>query len=400
MEKLIIVLTVIKCGGTKIKLSNVLCLFAILLISLNIVICPVLSTTGWTSVRLTNNDVYDENSSVSSDGSKIAFISQIESPDWELFVINSDGTGLLQLTHNGGAVFDPSISGDGSKIAFVAGPGLTVGYPVTFTNYDEVYVINSDGTGLVQVTNNSVRDAFPSVSSDGSKIAFMSSVEGYWELFVINSDGTGLKQLTSDMMISSEPCINGDGSKIAFTAYGGTEDSEVYVINSDGTGLIQLTNNDVADVYATISEDGTKIAFLYDASQDRKVFIVNSDGSGLTELTSFDTVGYAVYPCISGNGLRIALIGSGVYVINSDGTGLTQVANELVPTLPSINFDGSVIAYNARPIDAEYEIYVVSFEGEIPEFSSWVILPLVLTITLFSIIVKRKLYARIQVINT
>ena len=81
---------------------------------------------------------------------------------------------ITQLTFNTKYDADPSISGDGSKIAF---------HSDVDGDY-EIFVINSDGTGLAQLTSNNARDIGTSISDDGSKIAFMSDVDGDEEIFL------------------------------------------------------------------------------------------------------------------------------------------------------------------------------------------------------------------------
>jgi Periplasmic component of the Tol biopolymer transport system len=52
-------------------------------------------------------------------------------------------------------------------------------------NY-EIYVMNPDGSGQTRLTNNSANDSQPSFSRDGSKIAFASDREGNVKIFVMN----------------------------------------------------------------------------------------------------------------------------------------------------------------------------------------------------------------------
>ena len=53
----------------------------------------------------------------------------------------------------------------------------------------EIYVINSDGSGLTNVTNHPAQDHVPAWSTDGSKIAFTSTREVcFYNLVVIGSD--------------------------------------------------------------------------------------------------------------------------------------------------------------------------------------------------------------------
>jgi len=52
----------------------------------------------------------------------------------------------------------------------------------------EVYVVNTDGTGLKKLTNNTADDWWPCISHDGSKITFSSNLDGDQEIFVISMD--------------------------------------------------------------------------------------------------------------------------------------------------------------------------------------------------------------------
>ena len=112
-----------------------------------------------------------------------------------------------------------------------------------------------------QLTSNTADDAYPVISFDGSKIAFYSNVDGDYEIYVINSNGSGLTQLTSNTAGDWYPSISGDGSKIAFQSNVGG-DLEIYVVNVDGTGLTQLTSNTAEDAYPVISFDGSKNGVL------------------------------------------------------------------------------------------------------------------------------------------
>ena len=64
-------------------------------------------------------------------------------------------------------------------------------------NY-EIYVMNSDGTAPTRLTNNAAWDQFPSFSADGSKIVFSSSRDGNDEIYVMNSDGSGQTNITNN----------------------------------------------------------------------------------------------------------------------------------------------------------------------------------------------------------
>ena len=297
--------------------------------------------------------------SMSADGNKIVFVSE-EDGDADIFVINSDGTGIRQLTNN--TVYDiyPSISGDGKKIAFIS----------HLNDKYNLFIVNSDGTGLKQLTKD--KNCYPpSISGDGSKIAFATFVNSYSheksEFFVINSDGTGLKQLSNGLTIFTFPSISSDGFKIAFTSgyYG------VWVVNSDGTGVKELFPNLRILYGAPISADGSKVTFLATVEGDTEIFVANTDGTELTSPTSnlvlisnFDRPSVASlfdfsYPCISGDGEKIVFVCGHVFVVNHNGTGLTQVTSQAGDYVqPLISGDGSKIAFLSLVGERKYDLYV------------------------------------------
>ena len=83
--------------------------------------------------------------------------------------------------------------------------------------------------------------------SEGSgKIAFVSNKNGDSEIFIINADGSGLQQLTDNDWADGDPSWSPDGSMIVF--YSKQDgDNEIYIINADGSGIQQLTDNDWDD---------------------------------------------------------------------------------------------------------------------------------------------------------
>jgi len=314
-------------------------------------------------VNLTNStEIGATDVCISGDGSKIAF-ARNDGEDWEIYVITSDGSGLIQLTDNSVNDRDPSISADGSKVTFTH----------SSSGKRQICIINSDGSGFRELTDGTKDDVQVSISGDGSKIVFTRIVEKNVLLFVMNSDGTGLKQLTDSKgdytPFVTNPSISDDGKKIAFqdsVAVG----SNIFVVNSDGTGLTKLTTTSgdySKNTSPSISGNGNKIAYTFTPSimneNNSEVFLINVDGSGLTQLTS-DCKG-ARYPFLNDDGSQIVFEQgfdnyTDVFIINSDGSGLTQITtNNYKDQYPSMSRNSDKIAFESNG-----DVFIVLYDSQ------------------------------------
>ena len=113
----------------------------------------------------------------------------------------------------------------------------------------EIYVMNADGSNQTNLTNNPASDQGPSWSPDGTKIAFFSGRDdpSTSEVYVMNADGSSQTRLT--FITNGWPAWSPDGTKITFTSNQGPNPfpGEIYVMNADGTGATRLTNNSATD---------------------------------------------------------------------------------------------------------------------------------------------------------
>ena len=125
------------------------------------------------------------------------------------------------------------------------------------------------------------------------------------QIFLVRSDGTGLVQLTSDG-VNSEPAWSPDGTRIAFVRYQGGA-NQIYVMNADGSNVVRRTYGSWSDSPAW-SPDGTRIAFssLHGGGYRIHVMRVDEDWWNPAPL-GFDR-GYNTHPAWSPDGSRIAFV--------------------------------------------------------------------------------------------
>ena len=137
---------------------------------------------------------------VSPDGTKIAFGDDSLGVS-HIYVINPDGSNLQQLTNSTAYDYAPNWSPNGTKIVFTRGrPGTANG---SIAGNGDVYVMNADGSHQTRLTNHGNDDYYPIWSPDASKIVFtrgrgdgLNSNEINNEVYVMNADGSNVIQLT------------------------------------------------------------------------------------------------------------------------------------------------------------------------------------------------------------
>lgn len=155
--------------------------------------------------NITNSpEAIDEDPDWSPNGRKIIFTShlvaddKLDSATAEIYVIKPNGKGQrTRLTNNSEEERAPAWSPDGKRILYLCRKG---------GNDFEICVMNADGTGQIQLTDNTVADLTSSWSPDGKKIIFHRPVSrGRFQLWTINSDGTGETQLTDTPGLNGFP---------------------------------------------------------------------------------------------------------------------------------------------------------------------------------------------------
>ncbi len=277
--------------------------------------------------------------------------------NWEIYLINADGTGLTNLTQNPASDINPEWSPDGRKIAFLSERD---------GNW-EIYLMNADGTGLVNVTRHPGGDFDPSWSPDGLQIAFTSLRDGLQsDVYVMNADGTGLRNLSMDPAVHDRhPAWSPSGSRIAYASL------DVVAVNPDGTGLDNLTEHPTSCGYHGLvwSLDGGRIAFVAcDIPADNgEVFVINADGTGQTNLSRHAAEDVA--PTWSPDGLRIAFqsLRDGnrdIYVVNTDGAGMTNITRHpAFDGFPDWSRDSRIAFQSSRDGPGTFDIYVMNPDG-------------------------------------
>ncbi|MCG7963677.1 MAG: hypothetical protein N0E54_13320 [Candidatus Thiodiazotropha taylori] len=184
---------------------------------------------------LTDNPKYDAEPIVSADGKWIVFGSQREG-DFDIYRMDVDGGNVQRLTDTEGYDGGPWFSPDSTKIVWRAWHPTSAAEKaqwqenmkqdyVQSTPLD-IWVMNADGSNKIRLTDNGATNWAPSWHPDGKRIVFSSNMDDWrddyktyghnFELYLINSDGSGLERITYNKIFDSFPMFSPNGKKIVF----------------------------------------------------------------------------------------------------------------------------------------------------------------------------------------
>jgi TolB protein len=229
--------------------------------------------TGRTQIPPDPDDVHDTGAAWSADGKHLAFASSREStwPHTEIFTVNADGSCSTRLTNAAAASGEPDWSPDGRYIAFQRGC--------------KIFKMNADGTREIKLTTGGCttlegQSFHPRWSPDGSKILFDSYRTGNLEMFTMNPDGTGVVNLTNHGASDYNGDWSPDGTRILFFSTRDTGFGDIYVIEIESGQVTRLTDSSSGTEHRdpVWSPNGQKIAFL----RGDGLYRMNADGSNET----------------------------------------------------------------------------------------------------------------------
>lgn len=311
----------------------------------------IMDPDGENQVNLTNNSDMDLIPSLSPDGKKILFVSDRkwdpdnkEDNNWDIFVMDVDGSNVKNLT--GSLKWDsmPSWSPDGSMIVFIS----------NHSNFSHIWVMDADGSRFLKIESVLWGPSWPSWSPDGKKILYNSIDDRGYSLWELEIDYDMVKQILFNQTPEnfSGESWSSTGNRIvlkpAITASSISNPNENPLLKSVKKMTTQFTDWDGG---ASYSPDGSKIAYLSsrkDVKQDvYDLYIMNADGSNPTNITNAIAKpgggAFNDWPSWSPDGKKISFVSDRdgrpldfgirfkdawqIYTMNTDGSNVTRIVN-------------------------------------------------------------------------
>lgn len=287
--------------------------------------------------NLTNNLAEDAHPSWSPGGDRIIFVSNRSGSYFQIYTMRPDGADVRQVASiPGNNAMYPRFSPDGSRIAYMQ---ASTSSAVCTWNWD-VWVMNSNGSNPQRVTTQMLADLYPSWTPDGQTIVYASCRNWVdFDLYAINLT-TGFETQINSWYGSNEwgPTFSPDADYMAFsTDIDGN--SEIYVVSSAGGTATNLTQNAQSDLSASWKRASATFSIsgrLTDASGKSIPGAIVSTGS-ISVTTSISG-----YYAIEG-------LAAGAYTLTPSKSGYTFSPPSRMVSVPPSAADQSFIGYGEGP---------------------------------------------------
>ena len=269
--------------------------------------------------RLTDSPAFDDQAALSPDNRVLAFVSSRGDGSTDIYILDLANREIRNLTDAPGGDFRPSWSPDGQTIAFSS--DRDTGFPHQdfpgpagkweHVQAANVYVINTDGTGLRKVTTDSQMMAgSPKWSADGRTIVF-------YEMLVRDTVGAhfggGSSTIVSVDVATGERTVHASGPGLKVSPQFIAPDRVAYLIKGMGNGTLACTSGEASApddlTNPSWSQDGTRV--VYQAGQMETMHhYSNTPGRplhGIVAEPGFELAHASGWPAVSPDGRTLVV---------------------------------------------------------------------------------------------
>ncbi len=243
-------------------------------------------------------------------------------------------------------------------------------FTCTRGDYNQLCMINADGTGYQQLTSLEAHSYYPVYSPLGGSVVYASNQNGgVFDLFLFIFDGAKLIRLTDHIGNVISPTFSPDGKRILFANRAAEGPTSLWTVDNTGKNPDLLYAGPNAIVAVDWAPTGDRIAFAMAVEQPDayEVFIMNADGSNAHQLTrNLQGIGGSLDWSPDGKSLLIYAGPAGdknIFLINVDAETATQLTNGGNNAASSFSPDGQWIAFNSLRNNDQADIFIMRPDG-------------------------------------
>jgi len=209
------------------------------------------------------------------DGVSIAYVSFEGRYNSAIYVQNRSLGSREKILSREGINGAPSFSPDGRRLAVA----------LSFEGSLDIYVLDVDGSNLRRITEGSAIDTEP-VWIDDNTLLFTSDRSGGPQLYEVDAAGGRASRLTFEGNYNADPTVSPDGSTVAFV-HGGEGGFQIAAIDR-ASGLFTTLTQGTLDESPSFSPNGQMILYATERDGRGTLGAVSLDGSVVQSLTLDD----------------------------------------------------------------------------------------------------------------
>jgi len=247
--------------------------------------------------------------------------------------------------------------------------GGRIAFTCTRGDFNQLCMINRDGTGLAQLTDMDASNYYPVFTPDGGSLLFSSNRNGSFDLYLLLFGEKQIFQLTKNVGNVISPDYSPDGRRIVFANRASDGPTSIWMVNADGLNphLVYAGPNTI--VATAWSPDGQKIAYAMSMGipQEYEIYTMDPNGKNHIRISrGLKGIGGSLDWSPDGKYLLIYAGPFGdknIFKLDAETGDEIQLTDGGNNAGASYSPDGQYIVFNSLSNDDQADLYIMRANG-------------------------------------
>lgn len=248
--------------------------------------------------------------------------------------------------------------------------GGRIVFTCTRGDYNQLCIVNADGTDLQQLSSQEVaNDYYPVFSPHSNQLMFASNRNGTFDIYLMVFGQRELFQITNNIGNIVSPDFSPNGDQIVFANRAAEGPTSIWMVNTNGSDPHLVYAGPNVIVAVAWSPDGQTLAYAMevDLPNQYQIFLMDVSGTNSRQLTNgMEGLGGSLDWSPDGKSLLIyagPVGGRDIFRLDVATGALTQLTNGGNNAAPSYSPDGKFIVFNSLRNNGQADLFIMNADG-------------------------------------